>query len=201
MKSARQCLQQNARRYLAQDRDWKRFCHTIGVVACVPLICAMIGCSSEKRSSQPASSSQPAQEAQTQPALSAQSGAFLTDADLKTKSPDQLAAFIFENHGCKNCHTLGASGKLGFTDRGKRVGKNFEGCIRLLTAMNVIAQVKEQNRTAEDKERAARFEEFGCSTCHQITPGKLGLTEYGSKLASLHLACTDVQSILASNPR
>ena len=88
---------------------------------------------------------------------------------------------------------------MGFTDRGKQVGKNFEGCVRLLTAMNVIAQVEEKNRTAEDKQRAARFEEYGCSTCHQITPGKLGLTEYGRKLASLHLACTDVERIVASN--
>ena len=63
--------------------------------------------------------------------------------------------------------------------------------------MNVIAEVKEENRSAEDKRKAARFQEFGCTTCHQITPGKLGLTEVGSKLASLHMACTDVQKILS----
>jgi len=117
--------------------------------------------------------------------------------DMSGKTPDELAAYVFERHRCNTCHTLGQGGKLGFTDRGKEVGKNFEGCISLLTSMNVIAQVKPANRTAEEKGKAARFEEFGCTTCHQITPGKLGLTEYGKKLKSLHMACTDVEKILA----
>jgi cytochrome c2 len=117
--------------------------------------------------------------------------------DLSGKTPDELAAYVFERHRCNSCHTLGQGGKLGFTDRGKDVGKNFEGCISLLTSMNVIAQMKTSNRTAEEKEKAARFQEFGCTTCHQITPGKLGLTEYGKKLKSLHMACTDVEKILA----
>jgi molybdopterin converting factor small subunit len=99
--------------------------------------------------------------------------------------------------GSSTCHTMGASGKLGFDDRGKEVGKNFEGCISLLTSMNVIAQLKPVNRTAEEKHKAARFQEFGCTTCHQIVPGKLGLTDYGKKLKTLHLACTDVERILA----
>jgi cytochrome c2 len=117
--------------------------------------------------------------------------------DMSGKTPDELAAYVFERHRCNTCHTLGEGGKLGFTDRGKEVGKNFEGCISLLTSMNVIAQVKPANRTAEEKEKAARFQEFGCTTCHKITPGKLGLTEYGVKLKSLHMACTDVEKILA----
>ena len=117
--------------------------------------------------------------------------------DMSGKTPDELAAYVFERHRCNTCHTLGQGGKLGFTDRGKEVGKNFEGCISLLTSMNVIAQVKPANRTAEEKQKAARFQEFGCTTCHQITPGKMGLTEYGKKLKSLHMACTDVENILA----
>jgi cytochrome c551/c552 len=117
--------------------------------------------------------------------------------DLSAKSPDELAAYVFEHHGCKSCHTLGQGGKLGFTDRGKEVGKNFEGCISLLTSMNVIAQTKAANRTAEEKQKAARFEQFGCTTCHQIVPGKLGLTDYGKKLKSLHMACTDVERLMA----
>jgi cytochrome c551/c552 len=121
----------------------------------------------------------------------------LTDAQMSKMSSDELAHYVFEHHGCNNCHTLGASGKLGFTERGKQVGKGFEGCISLLTSMNVIAQVKSVDRTAEEKRKAARFKEFGCTTCHQITPGKLGLTSYGTKLKSLHLACTDVEKILA----
>jgi cytochrome c2 len=121
----------------------------------------------------------------------------LTDAQMARMNSDQLAHYVFEHHGCNGCHTLGANGKLGFTERGKTVGKGFEGCISLLTSMNVIAQVKETNRTEDEKHKAARFKEFGCTTCHQIMPGKLGLTAYGTKLKSFHMACTDVENILS----
>jgi cytochrome c2 len=119
------------------------------------------------------------------------------DADLSGKSPDDLAAYVFQHHHCNNCHTIGAGGKLGFNERGKEVGKGFEGCISLLTSMNVIAQVKPANRTGDEKHKVARFEQFGCTTCHQIVPGKLGLTSYGQKLKSMHMACTDVERIVA----
>jgi len=119
------------------------------------------------------------------------------DANLSGKSPEELAAYIFEHHHCNNCHTIGAGGKLGFNERGKEVGKGFEGCISLLTSMNVIAQLKPANRTDDEKHKVARFEQFGCTTCHQIVPGKLGLTSYGQKLKSMHMACTDVERIIA----
>jgi cytochrome c551/c552 len=138
--------------------------------------------------------SQPAQSSKASPAASPN---MLTDAQMSKMSSDELAHYVFEHHGCNNCHTLGANGKLGFTERGKQVGKGFEGCISLLTSMNVIAQVKPGDRSAAEKQKAARFQEFGCTTCHQITPGKLGLTGYGTKLKSLHMACTDVENILA----
>lgn len=115
------------------------------------------------------------------------------DADLSGKSPEELAAYVFEHHRCNNCRTMGAAGKLGFNERGKGVGKGFEGCISLLTSMNVIAQVKPANRTDDEKHKVARFEQFGCTTCHQIVPGKLGLTSYRQKLKSMHMACTDVK--------
>ena len=123
--------------------------------------------------------------------------AALTDAQMSKMSSEELAHYVFEHHGCNNCHMLGANGKLGFTERGKQVGQGFEGCISLLTSMNVIAQVRRGDRSAEEKQKAARFQEFGCTTCHQITPGKMGLTSYGTKLKSLHMACTDVERILA----
>jgi cytochrome c551/c552 len=144
------------------------------------------------------SRSQPAaQPAQSSPASTSTSTPALTDAQMSKLTSDELAHYVFAHHGCNSCHTLGANGKLGFTDRGKQVGKGFEGCIALLTSMNVIAQVKSVDRSAEEKQKAARFQEFGCTTCHQITPGKLGLTSYGTKLKSLHMACTDVERILA----
>lgn len=175
-------------------RPTNRFGHSVhfcrvATLVVLGLSCYLAGCSSG-RSSQPTASS--LSDGAHRPVTT------VSEVDLAKKSPDELAAYIFDHHGCRNCHTMGKGGKLGFTERGKEIGKNFEGCISLLTSMNVIAQVKEVNRTAEEKHKAARFEEYGCTTCHQIVPGKLGLTEYGTKLASMHLACTDVQKILAS---
>jgi len=126
----------------------------------------------------------------------------LTDAQMAKMNSNQLAHYIFENHGCKNCHSLGSGQKLGLNEQGIQIGKKgFEGCISLLTSMNVIAQTKESDRTSDDKHKVARFREFGCSECHQITPGTLGLTAYGAKLKSLHMACTDVEQILSSKAK
>lgn len=113
------------------------------------------------------------------------------------KSKPELAQYVFETHGCKTCHTVGQNGKLGFTQKGKQLTQGFEGCIRMLTAMNVIAQVSENQRSADQRQKAARFEEFGCTLCHKIVPGKLGLTDLGTKLTGLHLGCVDVEKLVA----
>ena len=133
--------------------------------------------------------------AQTQAASSAKP---LSSSEMAKMAPNDLAKYVFENHGCKTCHTLGRDGKFGFTESGKAVGKGFEGCISLLTSMNVIAQVKQENRTAEEKQKAVRFKQFGCSECHQIIPGKMGLTKEGAQLKSLHMSCPDVEKLLTS---
>jgi len=114
------------------------------------------------------------------------------------KSHKEMAQYIFENHGCNDCHTAGENGKLGFTGKGKQLASGFEGCIRSLTAMNLIAQVPASQRSADQKKTAQRFEEFGCTLCHQIVPGKMGLTELGAKLTHMHLGCVDVEKVLAS---
>jgi cytochrome c2 len=114
------------------------------------------------------------------------------------KSQKELAQYVFDNHGCNNCHTVGENGKLGFTAKGKQLTNGFEGCIRTLTAMNVIAQVPANQRSADQKTRAQRFDEFGCTLCHQIVPGKMGLTGLGAKLSHLHLGCVDVEKQVAS---
>ena len=114
------------------------------------------------------------------------------------KSQKELAQYVFDNHGCKSCHTVGESGKLGFTEKGKQLTNGFEGCIRTLTAMNVIAQVAPNQRSADQKNTAQRFNEFGCTLCHQIVPGKMGLTNLGMKLSHLHLGCVDVEKQVAS---
>lgn len=157
------------------------------------LLCSVLLFSQSKPAAQPAQSSN------SPTAASATSNkTMLTDAQMSKMTSDELAHYVFEHHGCNNCHTLGANGKLGFTERGTQVGKGFEGCISLLTSMNVIAQVKPADRSADEKQKASRFQEFGCTTCHQIVPGKLGLTAYGTKLKSLHMACTDVERMLSS---
>jgi len=125
----------------------------------------------------------------------------LTDAQMSQMNSDELAKYVFQQHGCKNCHTLGKAGRLGLTEQGTEVGKNYEGCVSLLTSMNLIAQLKDAERTSVQKKTAARFQEFGCTTCHQIVaPGKMGLTTYGVKLKSMHMACTDVEKLM-SQPR
>jgi len=114
------------------------------------------------------------------------------------KGPRELAQYVFDTHGCKSCHTVGQDGKLGFTERGKQIGKGFEGCISMLTAMNLIAQVPDAQRSAQERQKAARFEEFGCTFCHKIIPGKMGLTDVGTKLSHLHIGCVDVEKLVAS---
>ena len=65
----------------------------------------------------------------------------------------------------------------------------------MLTAMTVIVQVPEDKRSSQQRQRAARFEEFGCTACHRLAPGKLSLTEVGAKLKHLHLGCVDVEKL------
>jgi hypothetical protein len=174
-----------------KSTQWRRSFGILASLGCIFLLAAFL-LTGLARSASSANAIPSRPQAQSSTAPQSHGG-----DDLSGKTPDELAAYLFEHHGCNSCHTLGQGGKLGFTDRGKEVGKNFEGCISLLTSMNVIAQTKAANRTAEEKQKAARFKEFGCTTCHQIVPGKLGLTEYGKKLKSMHMACTDVEKILA----
>ena len=140
-----------------------------------------------------------AQATKSQPSAQA-SSATLDRMAAAGKSQQELAKYVFDTHGCTNCHTMGQGGKLGFTERGKERAKGFEGCISMLTAMNLIAQVPDDKRSTQQRQKAARFEEFGCTTCHKITPGKMGMTEIGTKLTHLHLGCVDVEKLVASRP-
>jgi len=117
------------------------------------------------------------------------------------KNPQELAQYVFDTHGCKSCHTMGHDGKLGFTEKGKERAKGFEGCINMLVAMTVIVQVADDKRTPQQRDKAKRFAEFGCTACHKMAPGKLGLTEVGAKLQHLHLGCVDVERFVSSQAR
>jgi cytochrome c551/c552 len=165
---------------------------TRAVLACLSLSCALVFLSSPLSLRTNASPG---------PAQAASSKKELSEAEMSHMSPNELATYVFEHHGCDSCHTMGANGKLGYTERGKQVGKGFIGCVSLLTSMNLIAQVEPANRTPDEKQKAVKFREFGCTTCHQIMPGKLGLTSYGIKLKSFHVACTDVERILSQESK
>lgn len=120
----------------------------------------------------------------------------LDEAALAGMNSHEVANYVFRNYDCNNCHTLSDGGKFGFTGRGQQIRNNSEGCVSLLTSMSVIAHIEEPNRTPEQKEKAAHFNEYGCTMCHQVSPGRLGLTETGGKLTSLHMSCSEVQRIL-----
>ena len=136
--------------------------------------------------------------AKTQP--SAASSGALDRMIAAGKTQRELAQYLFDTHGCKECHTISNEGKLGFTKIGKERAQGFEGCISTLKAMSIIAKIPEDQRSVTQRRRASRFEEFGCSTCHKVTPGKMELTALGAKLAHLHLGCVEVEKLLATNP-
>ena len=116
------------------------------------------------------------------------------------KSQRELAQHLFDTQGCRKCHTIGQQGKLGFTKEGQERAQGFEGCISTLKAMTIIAKVPEDQRSATQLRRVQRFEEFGCATCHKVSPGKMALTETGAKLAGLHLGCVEVEKLVATTP-
>ena len=146
----------------------------------------------------PAQQSQAAPKATRNQPSAQESSATLDRMIAAGKSQRELAQYVFDTHGCKNCHTMGHDGKLGFTEKGQQTARHFEGCISMLTAMSAIAQVPEDKRLPEQRQKAERFEEFGCTACHKITPGKMGLTEIGAKLTHSHVGCVDVEKLMAS---
>jgi len=116
------------------------------------------------------------------------------------KSQRELAQHLFESQGCRKCHTIGQEGKLGFTKEGRERAQGFEGCISNLKAMTIIVKVPEDKRSPTQLRRVQRFQEFGCSTCHNVSPGKMGLTGTGARLAGLHLGCVEVEKLVAGSP-
>jgi hypothetical protein len=135
--------------------------------------------------------------AQQHPPSSQSDVAALDKMTAAGKSQHDIAQYVFDTHGCNSCHVAGRDGKLGFTVRGREISNGFEGCVTMLSAMNLIAQVADGNRTPDQRKKAARFEEFGCTYCHRITPGKMGLTEVGAKLSHLHLGCVQIRQQVA----
>jgi cytochrome c551/c552 len=112
------------------------------------------------------------------------------------KNAHEVATYIFDNYGCTQCHTVASGGKFGYTEMGEQLKKKSEGCIALLTTVSRIVTLPEADRTPEHKEKLAHFNDYGCTACHRISFGSVELTEVGTKLKTMHLACTDVERVL-----
>ena len=147
----------------------------------------------------PAQTSQTARSSASPQALARQTSK-LDEMIAAGASPRELAQFVFDTHGCGNCHTVAHNGRLGFTTKGQEKAQGFEGCISTLKAMSIIATVPESQRSATQRQRAQHFEEFGCATCHKVAPGKMQLTAVGAKLSHLHLGCVEVENLLGAIP-
>ena len=149
----------------------------IATLAWVCLVAVLFSCSQQ-------SSRRPKTEAELEQALSG-------------KGPKEMAEFVFADYNCNSCHTLGKEGKFGFTSRGSQLRQQSEGCVALLTAMNVMIHVPEGERTPDEQRKYAHFQDYGCAFCHQVTPGRMGLTGIGAKLDAFHLSCPQVQQLLS----
>lgn len=102
-----------------------------------------------------------------------------------------VARFVLERYDCKKCHALDSKQKLILNQQSEAMGKDFHGCIPMLSDMNVISQVSAKDRTPQETETAKHFQEYGCAFCHKIVPGKMGLTDIGDKLGFFHKGCNE----------
>jgi len=112
------------------------------------------------------------------------------------KTPNEVAKFIYDNYGCHNCHTIGNGGRFGYTAQGEQLKTKSEGCVSMLTSVHRILALPDANRTEDHRVKLAHFKDYGCTACHKIDLGTVSLTEVGSQLKELHMACTDVQRVL-----
>jgi len=84
------------------------------------------------------------------------------------------------------------------TPKQKYDSSSMVSCFRVSARRN--QRVLRAKRSATQRRRARRFDEFGCSACHKLTPGKMGLIETGAKLAGLYLGCVEVEKLVAGSP-
>ena len=107
------------------------------------------------------------------------------------KDSEAIAHFVLETYHCQDCHQINDEHKLILTDEMQQKAPPFQGCKPLLAGMNVIMQVPTADRTSDQQRMADQFQEYGCTFCHQISPGKLGLTDIGDKLGFFHQGCKE----------
>ena len=107
------------------------------------------------------------------------------------KDPEAVAQFVLKTYNCKDCHRIDEDHKLALTEEIQQKALPFQGCKPLLAEINVIAQVPLGDRTLDQQRLASEFQDYGCAFCHQIAPGKLGLTDIGDKLGFFHQGCKE----------
>ena len=133
-----------------------------------------------------------------QRSLSIQAGqlASLLEYDAEGKSGGEIAKWIYDNHGCVECHTLTQSGLFGLTPQGEAMAVDFQGCPGLLTSVWETLTTAHEEWTPKQRQVREEFVRFGCTVCHQVGPTGVGLTEIGVRASLLHMSCSEVDAIL-----
>ncbi len=107
------------------------------------------------------------------------------------KDPEAVAQFVLETYDCNACHTIDETHKLVLTEQVRQTNPPFTGCRPLLADMNIIDQLPDAERTPEERKKAIQFKEYGCVFCHEVVPGKMGLTDIGDQLGFFHQGCSE----------
>jgi len=133
-----------------------------------------------------------------QRSLSIQAGqsASLLEYDAEGKIGGEIARWIYDNHGCVECHTLTQSGLFGLTPQGEMMAVDFQGCPGLLTSVWETLTTTHEEWTPKQRQVREEFVRFGCTVCHQVGPTGVGLTEIGARASLLHMSCSEVDAIL-----
>ncbi len=120
----------------------------------------------------------------------------LLEFEEEYKASLEVAQWIFRNHDCQTCHTISDSGFLGLTAQGEVMAEDFQGCPGMLQTVWETVGVSEAEWADQQKQVRVEFERFGCTTCHQVGPSSVALTEIGAKAAVMHMTCSSVLSTL-----
>jgi cytochrome c551/c552 len=122
--------------------------------------------------------------------------ASLLEYDAEGKSAREIAEWIYDNHGCVECHTLTKTGLFGLTAQGEKMAVDFQGCPGMLTTVWETLTLAEEEWTPKQSLVRQEFVRFGCTVCHEVGPTGVGLTAIGAKASLLHMGCSQVDSIL-----
>ncbi len=128
--------------------------------------------------------------------VEAQAPSSLLEFEEEYQASLEVAQWIFRNHDCQTCHTISDSGFLGLTPQGEVMAEDFQGCPGMLTTVWETVGVSEADWTDKQKQVRVEFERFGCTTCHQVGPSSVELTEIGARAAVMHMTCSSVLSTL-----